>query len=92
AEAQGAPHRARARAQASVVVQRGDSLWSIAAAHLPADATASDVAAAWPTWYQANADVIGVDPDEIRPGQRLVVPDAPAVDATRHDAAAGGSR
>ena len=84
-----APHRDRARAHASIVVRRGDSLWSIAAAHLPADATAGAVASAWPTWYQANADMIGVDPDHIVPGQRLVIPAEVANDA---DVAAEGSR
>lgn len=57
-----------------VVVHRGDTLWGIAARHLGADATDRDVAEAWPRWYAANRDVIGADPDLIRPGQQLVVP------------------
>jgi len=57
-----------------VVVLRGDSLWSIAAAHLPSDATSADVAAAWPRWYEANRDVVGDDPDVLLPGQVLHVP------------------
>lgn len=62
---------------ASVVVQAGDTLWSIAATHLERTGervSTAAIAAAWPTWYAANADVIGADPDVIEPGQRLVVP------------------
>ncbi len=57
-----------------VVVLRGDSLWSIAAAHLPASATDADINTAWRAWYAANQTVIGADPDVILPGQRLVPP------------------
>lgn len=56
------------------VVRPGDSLWAIAAAHLPADAEAADVAAAWPRWYAANRQVVGPDPDLIHPGQVLLAP------------------
>ncbi|HMT33895.1 MAG TPA: LysM domain-containing protein [Dermatophilaceae bacterium] len=56
------------------VVQRGDSLWSIAARHLGPHATTAQIAAAWPQWYAANAQTVGSDPDQITPGQRLVVP------------------
>ncbi len=56
------------------LVRRGDTLWSIAARHLPAGASNAQVAAAWPRWYAANRAVIGADPDLIRAGQRLVVP------------------
>ncbi|QGH68860.1 LysM peptidoglycan-binding domain-containing protein [Pseudactinotalea sp. HY158] len=57
-------------------VRRGDSLWSITAAHLggsnaPAD---REVAAAWPQLYDTNSDVIGTDPDLILPGQVLHLP------------------
>jgi len=57
-----------------VVVARGDSLWAIAARHLPPGASDAEIAAAWPRWYHANAATIGADPDVIRPGQVLVVP------------------
>lgn len=59
-----------------VVVHRGDSLWSIAAAHLPPDAGAAQVDAAWHAWYQANLEVIGPDPGLILPGQQLHAPAA----------------
>lgn len=58
----------------SVVVVAGDSLWAIAARHLPSGATDAEVAAAWPRWYDANAEVIGADPDLVRQGQVLTTP------------------
>ncbi|GAB3565446.1 LysM peptidoglycan-binding domain-containing protein [Spelaeicoccus albus] len=54
-----------------VTVRRGDTLWSIAAARLPAGHSPSDVAEAWPRWYEANRTVIGDDPDMLMPGQHL---------------------
>lgn len=64
--------------RATVVVRAGDCLWSIAAAHLPTDASDADIAAAWPAWYAANAATIGPDPDLLVPGQVLAVPQAGA--------------
>lgn len=58
----------------AVVVEAGDSLWTIAARYLPPGATDAEVAAAWPRWYQANSAVIGADPDLIQPGQVLATP------------------
>ncbi|WP_298460348.1 LysM domain-containing protein [uncultured Cellulomonas sp.] len=58
----------------SVTVLSGDTLWGIAAEHLPAGATVADVAAAWPAWYAANAATIGTDPGLIVPGQVLRPP------------------
>jgi len=58
-----------------VVVHRGDTLWSIAAAHLDPGAEDAEVARAWPRWFEANRDVIGDDPDLVLPGQVLRVPD-----------------
>lgn len=57
----------------AVTVQPGDSLWSIASAHLgrPTDAR---VSAEWPRWYEANRAVIGEDPDLLHPGQVLLAP------------------
>lgn len=57
-----------------VVVRRGDSLWDIAERHLGPGATSSEVAAEWPRWHAANREVVGDDPDLIRPGQRLSPP------------------
>ena len=61
-------------ADGAVVVHRGDSLWSIAARHLPADPPAADIARSWHRWYAANATVIGHDPNLILPGQILLPP------------------
>jgi nucleoid-associated protein YgaU len=58
-----------------VVVRRGDTLWAIAAAHLPGDVDDAAIAAAWPRWYAANRAVVGPDPDLLLPGQRLHAPD-----------------
>ena len=64
----------RAAATAPVVVQLGDSLWAVAADHLPAEATDAQIAAAWPAWWAANRDAVGPDPDLIAPGHRLTPP------------------
>ena len=57
-----------------VVVQSGDSLWSLAQAQLGPTATPARVAQAWPTWWSANRSVIGDDPDLIHPGTHLLPP------------------
>ncbi len=59
----------------TVVVAPGDTLWDIARRHLPAGASATDVAHAWPRWYAANRGAIGSDPSMLRPGTRLRSPD-----------------
>ena len=56
------------------VVAAGDSLWTIAAAHLPAGTSNSAVDRAWRRWYATNRAVIGPDPDLIVPGQLLQPP------------------
>ncbi len=63
------------------VVRPGESLWSVAedafarAAGTPA--SAAEVAAYWPEVYAANRDLIGADPDLIRPGQAVRTPPPP---------------
>jgi nucleoid-associated protein YgaU len=57
-----------------VVVLRGDSLWAIAARHLGPGATDEQIAREWPRWWAANRHVVGADPDQIKPGQRLAPP------------------
>jgi hypothetical protein len=64
----------RAQRSGDVVVRCGDTLWGIAARHLGSGASVREIAAAWPGWYAANRQVIGPDPDVIRPGQRLHEP------------------
>lgn len=62
----------------AVVVRLGDSLWAIAAAHLPPGASAASIDASWRQWYAANRDVIGADPNLVIPGQVLLPPGAAA--------------
>ena len=57
-----------------VIVQSGDSLWSIAAAHLGSGASKAQIAAAWPRWYEANKKIIGQNPDHLELGLVLQVP------------------
>jgi len=57
-----------------VVVQPGDSLWSIATGLLPASASDAATTTAWHRLHSANATRLGGDPDLILPGTRLVVP------------------
>jgi nucleoid-associated protein YgaU len=49
-------------------VTQGDSLWKIAK-HAYGDGNQ------WQKIYQANREVIGSNPDRIKPGQVLVIPD-----------------
>ncbi len=58
----------------TVVVRRGDCLWTIAARALGPAATDAQIAMAWPHWYAANRATIGPDPDLLLPGQRLLAP------------------
>lgn len=71
--------RSRPARDGCVVVRRGDSLWGIAARHLGEGASDAEVAAQWPRWYAANRDVVGPDPDVLRPGQVLRAPGAASV-------------
>jgi nucleoid-associated protein YgaU len=57
-----------------VLVQPGDTLWSIARARLPPGASDSDIDTAWRAWFVTNASVIGGDPNLILPGQSLLPP------------------
>ncbi|MBD8607820.1 hypothetical protein IFT73_13240 [Aeromicrobium sp. CFBP 8757] len=65
---------ASARPAAEVRVCPGNTLWAIAARSLPSDASDAAVADATAAWHRANLDVIGADPDLIRPDQLLVPP------------------
>jgi hypothetical protein len=59
------------------VVVAGDCLWRIAEGRLLAagpDPSDAAVAGAVDRWWTTNADVIGPDPDLIRPGQVLLPP------------------
>lgn len=65
-------------ARQTLVVRSGDSLWSITARLLPRGASDRRICTGWHRLYQANEDRIGADPDLIRPGAVLVVPDLSA--------------
>lgn len=59
----------------TVTVRAGDTLWSIAAKQLPADASTARITGAWHAWYETNRAVIGTDPHLIQPGQVFTAPD-----------------
>src|SRR5690625_2340446 len=69
----------------SVTVEPGDTLWSIAADHLDDQPSSRAISQAWPLWFAANREVIGPDPDVIRPGMVLVEPAPPPSTPTRSD-------
>jgi hypothetical protein len=68
------PPAPAAREPRIVVVEPGDTLWSITAEHLGHGATDDETSRAWPAVYALNRDLIGDDPDRITPGQRLALP------------------
>lgn len=59
----------------TVVVQKGDTLWSLTDDALgPGPEHPALLAEAWPLLHEQNRDVIGEDPDLLVPGQVLTVP------------------
>jgi nucleoid-associated protein YgaU len=60
--------------QRTVVVERGDTLWSVAAVELGPRATDREISDGWQRVYRSNRAVIGSDPDRIFPGQHLRLP------------------
>ena len=70
--------RRPASAAEALVVQPGDTLWSLAETSLRRSGTASptdrQVAQAWPRWWAANREAIGHDPDLLLPGTVLRPP------------------
>lgn len=60
-----------------VRVRPGDSLWAIASRTLGPNPTATEVATYCRRIHAVNAEVIGADPDLIRPRQQLRLPPAP---------------
>ena len=57
-----------------VRVERGDTLWSIAARELGPGAGTAEISTAVKRWYETNLNTIGPDPDLILPHQRLTPP------------------
>ncbi|MEO6502450.1 MAG: LysM domain-containing protein [Jatrophihabitantaceae bacterium] len=79
-----APEPAESRSPMSgdrVRVRAGDSLWSIAAHRLGAAGSAARIQAEWPRWYTANRQLIGADPNLLRPGVSLLAPKPAAPEA-----------
>lgn len=71
------PHGSASAPVRTVVVHRGDSLWSISDGLLgPGASDPAEIAATWPLLHETNRGVIGDDPDQLRPGQELTVPTA----------------
>lgn len=56
------------------IVLPGDTLWEIARAQLPPGADAATIDESWRAIYALNAEAIGSDPNLIRPGQTLLLP------------------
>jgi hypothetical protein len=66
------------RTAAGHIVEVGDTLWDIAAAHLPAtERSAASIQRYWRQIFWANRAVIGADPDLVHPGTRLHLPPFP---------------
>jgi nucleoid-associated protein YgaU len=62
------------KAVSGYTVVAGDTLWDIAAAHLPpAERSVGRVHHYWQQVYRANRRVVGADPDLIHQGTRLDV-------------------
>ena len=57
-----------------VLVRRGDTLWHLAADRLRPSASDVEVALLVERIHCSNRKLIGLDPDLIKPGQRLTVP------------------
>lgn len=74
ADLTGDPAAPAALTGAVVRVRPGDSLWRLAARRLAPDASTADLASYTRRVHACNRDVIGPDPDLLRPGQRLRLP------------------
>lgn len=68
----------------TVTVRAGDTLWALAASALGAHATDAAVAQEWPLWHDANRELLGDDPNLIRPGDVLSVPTVATRTSTIH--------
>jgi hypothetical protein len=74
-EAHRPPGKASHEPAATIRVGPGDTLWGIAASVLGPDATPVRISRSWQRIYLLNTAAIGPDPDLIRPGTSLSIPD-----------------
>jgi LysM repeat protein len=81
----------RKRAEQTVTVEHGNTLWSIAAATLKTK-RAGRIAGYWPRIYRANRAVIGPDPNFIMPGQVLALPSSQGRPDVRSNPSPSGDR
>ena len=58
----------------TVLVKPGDSLWRITAQQLEPSANDQQISIGWPYWYRANRQIVGRNPNLLRPGEQLTVP------------------
>lgn len=75
----------------SHTVRPGETLWAIAADHLPKGASSEQIAHFWPRWFETNRQVIGEDPSLILPGMKLQAP-APEDDNQTRPRSKGATR
>ncbi len=68
----------------TVRVRPGACLWSLAAGVLGPQASEAEIDRAWRRLYAANRTRVGPDPDLLRPGSTLVVPDLRATFPPTH--------
>lgn len=76
-------------ASAGATVHHGDSLWLIARARLRAEQPGRvpsnvEIERAWRSWYAANRERVGADPDLIVPGTALDAPPDPPARTTQN--------
>jgi hypothetical protein len=69
-----APPSPRSPERASHRVAAGDTLWAIAADHLPHGASPAQITRAWQQWYLVNRVAVGSDPALLFPGELLFEP------------------
>lgn len=66
--------QAGATRRAGVDVRPGDTLWGLAEQRLAPSASSGEIARLVERTHRLNREVVGPDPDLIRPGQRLLLP------------------
>lgn len=73
-------------------VQDGDCLWSLAQRQLGRHATQRQIDSQWRRWYSLNREAIGRDPNVIRTGAKLRIPQVPQSTAGPATSNPGGAK